>query len=149
MFNRTLVQPPPLAAKSVWCLYLFIPTHTAFDPQTSWSISLVHSFFDGRAINKVLIRSYIGCKFFSDLDLYWSYHQFQMYEPYRHTTAFKWDGEQLMFIGSPFGLIPLSHVASRTMSILFSNKPFVSTFIDNIGIYSKTFEEHTTHGNTA
>ncbi|SAL97127.1 hypothetical protein, partial, partial [Absidia glauca] len=53
-----------------------------------------------------------------------------------------------MFRGCPFGLKPISSKFQRVMTTLFSRDPFhsfVATFVDDIVIYSKTYNSHAAH----
>ena len=50
-----------------------------------------------------------------------------------------------MFAGCPFGLKPISARFQRVTANLFSDCPFVQTFVDDIIIFSDTFEEHILH----
>ncbi|CDH61355.1 hypothetical protein RO3G_00241 [Lichtheimia corymbifera JMRC:FSU:9682] len=115
---------------------------------------------DPRHINKVLVtpdrhplplindiyHELQGSKVFTTLDLKSAFHRFEIYEPHRPKTAFKVPGfPQLMFRGCPFGLKPISSTFQRTMNIIFNDMPFVSTFVDDIIIFSKTIEDHAHH----
>lgn len=52
---------------------------------------------------------------------------------------------QYMFKRAPFGLKPLSSLFQRGMTRILGDLPFVSMFIDDIVIYSKSYEEHIDH----
>ncbi|KAG1439575.1 hypothetical protein G6F56_012254 [Rhizopus delemar] len=90
-----------------------------------------------------------GASVFTTLDLTNAFHRFPVFEPHQHKTAFtSVDGKQYMFRGCPFGLKPISSKFQRVMTKLFSKAPFnifVSTFVDDIVIFSKTIPEHTEH----
>ena len=90
-----------------------------------------------------------GANVFTTLDLTNAFHRFPINEPDQHKTAFtSVDGKQYMFKGCPFGLKPISSKFQRVMSKLFTKatfKNFVSTFVDDIVIYSKDMEEHAKH----
>ncbi|KAJ8651366.1 hypothetical protein O0I10_013116 [Lichtheimia ornata] len=115
---------------------------------------------DPRHINKLLVEpdrhplplindiyaDLKGATIFTTLDLKNAFHRFEIYGPDRPKTAFKIPGfKQLMFRGCPFGLKPISSTFQRTMDILFQDMPFVSTFVDDIIIYSRTMDEHAKH----
>lgn len=117
---------------------------------------------DPRHINKLLkedrfplpkisdiFKDLQGANVFTTLDLKNAFHRFPIYAPHQHKTAFtSVDGKQYMFRGCPFGLKPISSKFQRVMSKLFKAAPFrsyVSTFVDDIVIYSRDMQEHTTH----
>lgn len=50
-----------------------------------------------------------------------------------------------MFQGCPFGLKPISSQFQRVMAIIFKDMNFVTAFVDDIVVYSKSMEEHTQH----
>jgi hypothetical protein len=83
------------------------------------------------------------------LDLTSAFHRFPILEEHRHKTTFTDpDGRQYMFIGCPFGLKPISSKFQRIMTTLFTQPPFhtfVATFVDDIVVYSRNFEEHAEH----
>jgi hypothetical protein len=115
--------------------------------------------YDGRGLNAKLIECdnhqlptiqsiherYAGHKYFTVLDLLQSFTQWKINEADRHKTAFTYNNIQYMFIGAPFGTKPLSHVVQRTMSYIIGPLPFAVSFIDDITIFSTTFEEHIQH----
>jgi hypothetical protein len=90
-----------------------------------------------------------GANIYTTLDLTQAFHRFPIHPPDQHKTAFtSVDGKQYMFLGCPFGLKPISAKFQRVMTHIFSKSPFfnfVSTFVDDIVIYSKTLEEHAAH----
>ncbi|WP_461043563.1 reverse transcriptase domain-containing protein, partial [Streptomyces sundarbansensis] len=58
------------------------------------------------------------------------------------------DGKQYMFRGCPFGLKPISSKFQRVMSIVFDGLPFVTTFVDDIVVYSQNMQDHQSHVKT-
>ncbi|SAL97142.1 hypothetical protein, partial, partial [Absidia glauca] len=86
---------------------------------------------------------------YTTLDLTNAFHRFPIHPPDQHKTAFtSVDGLQYMFRGCPFGLKPISSKFQRVMTTLFSRDPFhsfVATFVDDIVIYSKTYNSHAAH----
>ena len=82
----------------------------------------------------------------SALDLQDSYHQFSIHKPHRVKTTFTWGGVRFMFEGAPFGFKPLTHLFQQAMQeILKDFHDFVLIFVDDILIFSKSFEEHAAH----
>lgn len=64
----------------------------------------------------------------------------------RHNIAFtSVDETRYMFRGCPFGLKPILPRFQRAMDKLFRDLPFVTTFVDDIIVYSKTIAEHANH----
>ncbi|OBZ64374.1 Transposon Ty3-G Gag-Pol polyprotein, partial [Choanephora cucurbitarum] len=117
---------------------------------------------DSRHINKYLkedrfplpriddiFKKLQGANVFTTLDLKNAFHRYPIYPPHQHKTDFtSVDGKQYMFRGCPFGLKPISSKFQRVMSKLFSVEPFrdyVSTFFDDIVIYSKNLIDHIEH----
>ena len=45
----------------------------------------------------------------------------------------------------PFGLKPIPSIFQRLMKTLLNGLPFVIVFVDDVIIFSKSFEEHTEH----
>jgi hypothetical protein len=86
---------------------------------------------------------------YTTLDLTNAFHRFPIHPPHQHKTAFtSVDGLQYMFRGCPFGLKPISSKFQRVMTTLFSAKPFhtfVATFVDDIVIYSTSYQAHADH----
>ena len=115
--------------------------------------------FDGRKLNKLLIAGdkhplptiedtherYAGDNYFTAYDLKLSFNQFKVFEEHCEKTAFTYEGIQYEFVGAPFGTTPLSHVVTRTIQSIFKDLHFVSSFIDDITVHSKTLEEHIQH----
>lgn len=83
---------------------------------------------------------------YSTLDLAGAFTRFPIYPKDQHKTAFtSVDGTRYMFRGCPFGLKLISSKFQRVMGILFRNLTFVTTFVDDIIVFSKTVEEHAEH----
>lgn len=120
----------------------------------------IRTCIDFRKVNNILEETYIdnvplvsdlyqkveGKKYFSALDLKWSYHQFEVAPEDRVKTAFEWEGKRWMFKGAPFGI---KHLTSR-MQLLMSKilqdcYGFTIVFVDDIIICSNTLEEHIEH----
>ena len=113
---------------------------------------------DPRAINKLikddryplpLVKDVFykirDSKIFSTLDLTSAFHRFKIAEDDQKKTTFTFDGDQYMFQGCPFGLKPISSKFQRVMNIVFQSLPFVTTFVDDIIVFSKSMEEHLEH----
>ena len=99
-------------------------------------------------INDIFIKL-SDAKIFSTLDLKSAFHRFKINEDDRHKTTFtSVDGKQYMFRGCPFGLKPISSKFQRVMSIVFDGLPFVTTFVDDIVVYSQNMQDHQSHVKT-
>lgn len=87
-----------------------------------------------------------GAIVYTTLDLASAFHRFPIHPDDQHKTAFTGpDGTRYMFKGCPFGLKPISSKFQRVMDLLFRDLPYVTTFVDDIIIYSRTLEAHTQH----
>jgi RNase H-like domain found in reverse transcriptase/Reverse transcriptase (RNA-dependent DNA polymerase)/Integrase zinc binding domain len=87
-----------------------------------------------------------GKKYFSSLDLKWSFHQLQVAPEDREKTAFTWLGKRWMFRGCPFGMKHLTGRMQGVMSkILRDCYDFTFIFVDDLIIMSDSLEEHIAH----
>jgi len=86
-----------------------------------------------------------GCSLFGEFDLSEAYLQFMLHPDSRPLTAFTWNGQQYMFVGTPFGISPVSSIFQRAMSHVFHDLPFTFPYIDNLPFASKSWEEHAEH----
>ena len=91
---------------------------------------------------KSILNRLDGFSVFSTIDLASSYNQFEIVEEDREKTAFTWNNCQYMFAGAPFGLKTMTSIFQRVTSRLFSDLPYVCTYVDDIVICSKTVPEH-------
>ncbi|KAG1063714.1 hypothetical protein G6F41_010587 [Rhizopus arrhizus] len=86
-----------------------------------------------------------GSTIFTTLDLRQAFHRFQIYKPDRVKATFTFQGQQYIFKGCPFGL---NHIASRYQRVINSilaDVPYALAFVDDIIIFSKSYEEHIIH----
>lgn len=88
-------------------------------------------------------------KFFSSLDLNKAYHQIALEEDSKHVTAFATDWNLYEFNRVPFGLATGAAVLSRLLDHIFSDFKFkfVFHYLDDLVVFSNTFEEHVDHLN--
>ena len=89
-----------------------------------------------------------GSKWFSTVDLKSGFHQILIKESDRPLTAFSIPGSGLwQFRVLPFGLINSGSVFERLMERVFDRLTFkfLLIYLDDIIIYSKTFEAHLEH----
>ena len=86
-----------------------------------------------------------GAKYFTLLDLKPGYWQIVMSEESIPKTAFSTPDGHFEFLRMPFGLTNGPKEFSRIMNIVLGDLPFVIIFVDDITIFSQSFEEHLKH----
>jgi hypothetical protein len=90
-----------------------------------------------------LLQSMSGCKYFTALDLTWGFWALPIVEQDQHKTAFTGpDGDIYVWTKAPMGLTNSPAAFQRLMAHILQGIPGVSVYIDDITIYSKTWEEH-------
>ena len=115
---------------------------------------------DYRALNKLTVKDIYplprvddtldrlsGARYYSSLDAASGYWQVPIYGPHRHKTAFVSHCGLHQFKVMPFGLCNAPATFQRMMDILLTgmNWRFCMAYIDDIVVFSKTFEEHIKH----
>ena len=83
-----------------------------------------------------------GHKFFSKIDLSKGYWQVKLTESSKPKTAFKTGKGLFQFRVMPFGLVTAPATFSRLMRRVLSDMDNVDNFIDDILVYTMTFEQH-------
>ena len=95
---------------------------------------------------KDLLENLAGARVFTKLDLRLGFNQFQVPEKDRDITTFTFEGQQYQFRGVPFGFKHTPAVFQRVINSIISKfKGFAFNYIDDIIIYSSSFEEHEKH----
>ena len=83
-----------------------------------------------------------GHKFFSRLDLSKGYWQVPLTQSSRPLTAFQTPQGLFQFTKMPFGLVTAPATFCRLMREVLHNLANVENFIDDILVYTETFEQH-------
>jgi hypothetical protein len=83
-----------------------------------------------------------GHKFFSRLDLSKGYWQVPLTQSSRPVTAFQTPQGLFQFTKMPFGLVTAPATFCRLMREVLHNLANVENFIDDILVYTETFEQH-------
>jgi hypothetical protein len=94
-----------------------------------------------------LLEQLAGYKYYSTIDLFAGYWQIPMEESAVAKTAFVCREGIYEFLVIPFGLINAPATLQQIMDgdfIDYTNE-FLFVYLDDIFIYSKTFEEHCVH----
>ncbi|MGL5708809.1 MAG: reverse transcriptase domain-containing protein, partial [Aeromonas sp.] len=97
-----------------------------------------------------ILDSLQGAKIFSTLDCYSGYYQVKVREKDIEKTAFSCRSGSYEFLKMPFGLVNGPATFQRCMDEILRDEKwkFVSVYLDDVIIYSKTIEEHKIHVNT-
>ena len=94
-----------------------------------------------------LLEKFRTARWFTTIDLANGYWQIEMEEKDKEKTAFICEQGLYEFNVMPFGLKNAPATFQRLMNKLFREylNDFAAVYIDDIMIYSKTFEEHLHH----
>lgn len=94
-----------------------------------------------------ILSSFGGASWFSNIDLFSGFHQVLVNPDDQAKTAFVTKWGQFEYIRMPFGLKGAPRTFQRMMNQVFAGYigDFVTVYLDDITIYSTSFEEHLTH----
>jgi len=95
-----------------------------------------------------IFREISGHKFFSKIDLRSGFHQIMVHVPDQAKTGFWWQNKIYMYTRMPFGARNATAHFQRVMDAEIAKAGLqknVSSFVDDILIYSKKAEEHLRH----
>jgi len=115
------------------------PTNKVLDEPIIDNIPLIADLF-GRVAYK---------KFFTSLDMKWSFHQMMIVPKDREKTGFEWQGQKYQFKGAPFGIKTLtSRMQELVSKTLKDDYDHVVFYVDDIIVMSDTLEDHIKHVNS-
>ena len=90
-----------------------------------------------------LLQAMAGCKYFSALDLTWGFWALPIVESDQHKTAFTGPyGEVYVWTEASMGLCNSPAAYQRLMAHVMQGIPGVSVYVDDITVYSGTWEDH-------
>jgi hypothetical protein len=94
-----------------------------------------------------LLQRFEGTKYLSSLDLSSAYLQVELHENSRKYTAFLYDSVVYQYKRIPYGFKNSLPAFMRALRLALGNgtESFVTAYVDDILVYSKTFEDHIRH----
>ncbi|KAG0420283.1 Retrovirus-related Pol polyprotein from transposon opus, partial [Dictyocoela roeselum] len=92
-----------------------------------------------------ILSNMAGAKYFSKIDLNKGYYQIEMKEEDIPNTGFRILNQCFVFTRMPFGLCNAPRTFQENMEIISETLDFVHIYLDNILIFSKSYEDHFEH----
>jgi hypothetical protein len=94
-----------------------------------------------------LLQRFEGAKFISSIDLNSAFLQVELHEDSRKYTAFFYDSVVYQYKRVPYGFKNSLPAFMRALRLALGegNESFVLAYVDDILVYSRTFEEHLKH----
>jgi transposase InsO family protein len=94
-----------------------------------------------------LLQKFEGTNYLSSLDLSSAYLQVELHENSRKYTAFLYDSVVYQFKRVPYGFKNSLPAFMRALRLALGNdtEDFVTAYVDDILVHSRTFEEHIRH----
>ena len=86
-----------------------------------------------------------GATVFSTLDLTRAYWQVKLSKESQEATAFELLDAQYCYQRMPYGLCNAPAIFAELMYKVLDGLPFATSYLDDILVFSKTFEEHLVH----
>ena len=124
-----------------------------FVPKANWKLRMVVDYmpinkltvvdkYPLQRIDEMIDRVGDACCF-SKLDLHSGFHQIRVFPDHVERTAFRTKYVTFAYEVMPFGLCNAPATFQKTMGYILQNvRAFVSAYIDDILIYTKTLEQH-------
>ena len=91
------------------------------------------------------LDSLSGSQYFTIFDLFSGYFQTFIEKQSIPKTAFTTANGHYEFLRTPFGLRNAPSQFSRLMQIIFGKYDFITLYLDDITVHSKSFSEHLLH----
>jgi hypothetical protein len=97
-----------------------------------------------------LLQKFEGTRYLSSLDLSSAYLQIELHENSRKYTAFLFDSVVYQYKRVPYGFKNSLPAFMRALRLALGNdtESFVTAYVDDILVHSKTFDEHIQHLDT-
>jgi transposase InsO family protein len=94
-----------------------------------------------------ILQKFMNVKYFTALDLTMGFHQVLLDKDSRQYVAFTFAGKNYQYKRLPFGLNVSTALFTKAMDTIFGPKfsEFVTCYVDDILITSKSYEEHIEH----
>lgn len=92
-----------------------------------------------------LLTKMSSAKYFSCMDIVSAFWQVPMHPDDIQYTGFRTPNGNYEWVRMPFGLVTASSTFQRIMDHVMEGLPFVAVYLDDVFIFSSTWEEHLAH----